>query len=121
MLKIVAAAVLALLLTGCQNSDTKILIGATTITASGATPIPLSVIVVTGKTIRTVGTQKDVPIPQDSQRTDLSGKWIVPPPGGRIAAGESATFLVFERAPAGPVIPALAARRMVDGAWQSAP
>jgi hypothetical protein len=120
MLKIVVAAALAILLTSCQKSDTKILIGATTLPGPYATPIPLSVIVVAGKTIRTVGTQKDVPIPQDSERTDLSGKWIVPEPGGRIAAGEPATFLVLDRAPSDPALPAGATRRMIDGAWQTA-
>jgi hypothetical protein len=120
MLKIMVAAALAVSLTSCQNSDTKILIGATTITGTGVAPIPLSVIVVAGKTIRAVGTQKDVPIPQDSERLDLAGKWIVPQPGGRIAAGEPASFLVLDRAPINPELPGAATKRMIDGVWQGA-
>jgi hypothetical protein len=120
MSKFVPTAALALSLIGCQKSDTKILIGATTITGTGAAPIPLSVIVVAGKTIRAVGTQKDVPIPQDSERSDLAGKWIVPEPGGRIAAGEPASFLVLDRAPINPELPGAATRKMTDGVWQEA-
>jgi len=121
MFKIVALALLIFMLAGCQKSDTKILIGANTITSAEATPLPGSVIVVAGKTIRAVGLQKDIPIPQDSERWDLSGKWVVPAPGGRIAAGETANLLVLDRAPSGIPQPADASRRMIDGQWQSAP
>jgi hypothetical protein len=106
---------LFLLLAGCQKSDTKILIGATTIPSQGAPPIAGSVIVISGKTIKAVGLQKDVPIPQDSERTDLSGKWVIPPVGGRIAPGEAATFDVLDHAP-----PAAPGRQMIDGQWQAA-
>ena len=114
MLKTVCA---MLLLTGCQSPQTKILIGATTITGSGMAPIPLSVIVVAGKTIRAVGTQKDIPIPQDSERTDLAGKWIVPEPGGKIAVGQPASFRVLDHAPTNTAD--AASRTMIDGVWQN--
>jgi hypothetical protein len=120
MFKIAALALLVLMLAGCQKSDTKILIGATTLTAADAAPLPGSVIVVTGKTIRAVGLQKDIPIPQDSERWDLSGKWVVPEPGARIAAGEPATLLVLDHAPSGIPQPADASGRMINGQWQSA-
>jgi hypothetical protein len=110
---------LILILAGCEKSDTKILIGATTITSAEAAPIPGSVIVVAGKTIRAVGLQKNIPIPQDSDRSDLSGKWVVPQPGGRISAGEPANLLVLDHAPSGVPQPADASRRMIDGQWQS--
>lgn len=102
-----------LLFTACQKSDTKILIGATTVTAEGAAPIEGSVIVVSGSKIRAVGLQKDVPIPQDSERTNLSGKWVAPPAGGRIAPGETATFDILGHAP-----PGAATKQMVAGEWR---
>jgi cytosine/adenosine deaminase-related metal-dependent hydrolase len=111
-----ALTALVLVLAGCQKSDTKILIGATTVTAPGAMPIEGSVIVITGKTIRAVGLQKDVPIPQDSQRLNLAGKWIVPAVGGKIAAGEPADLMVLDQAP-----PGTSGRRRVNGEWQGAP
>src|SRR5581483_8795582 len=72
-----------LLLAGCQKSDTRVFIGGTAVTAPGAPPIEDSVIVVSGHTIRAVGKRRDVPVPQDSERTDASGKWIVAANGGR--------------------------------------
>ena len=100
-----------LVLAGCQKSDTKILIGATAIVADGAPPLADSVIVVSGKTIRAVGLQKDVPIPQDSERTDLAGKWLLPMPGGHIVAGEPADLLVQD-GPSSAVI-----RQLTHGEW----
>jgi hypothetical protein len=79
-----------------------------------------SVIVVTGKTIRAVGLQKDVPIPQDSERSDLSGKWVAPEPGARIAPGQPANLLVLDHAPSGAPRVTDASRRMVAGQWQTA-
>lgn len=116
IMKHVAVAALALLLAACQKSDTKILIGATTVTSPGAQPISGSVIVISGKTIRAVGLQKDIPIPQDSQRINLAGKWIVPEVGGRIVAGEPANLEVLDQAP-----PGTSAQRMKDGEWIGAP
>lgn len=117
-----AVAGLFLLLAGCQKSDTKILIGATTLPGPGAPPIADSVIVVTGKTIRAVGLQKDIPIPQDSERTDLTGKWIVPKGSGRIAPGEPADLAVLNHAPEGVETPGTrdVARELLKGEWQPA-
>jgi len=108
------------LLAGCQKSDTKILIGATTLPAAGAPPITGSVIFVSGKTIRAVGLQKDVPIPQDSERTDLAGTWVVPQGQGRIAPGEPANLTVLRHAPQGaePASPSEISRQMTDGQWK---
>jgi adenine deaminase len=108
-------ALTGLLIVGaCQNGDVKVLIGGTTIVAPGARPIDDSVIVVAGRKIRSVGLRKDVPIPQDSQRTDLSGKWIVPIGGGRLAPGEPASLLVLDHAGETEVN-----RKLIDGEWQS--
>ena len=107
-------------LMACQKSDLKVLIGGTAIVAPGAAPVEDSVIVVAGHTIRTVGLRKDVPIPQDSERTDVSGEWIVPAQGGRIAPGEAANLLVLRSAPDGTnrVRPETIARRLKAGAWE---
>jgi len=120
MLKRLAAITGILLLAACQRSDVKVLIGATAIVAPGAQPIEDSVIVVAGRSVRSVGLRKDIPIPQDTERTDLAGKWIVPAPGGRIAAGESANLLILDHAPndAAPASPGDVSRRLTDGNWQ---
>jgi hypothetical protein len=107
---VVAAAVV---LAACQRRDVKVLIGATTVTGAGAAPIEDSVVVVAGRTVRSVGVRKDVPIPQDSARTDVTGKWIVPADGARIAAGEAADLIVLDHAPRGGD----GGRRMVNGEW----
>ena len=116
------APALFIVLAGCgnQQSDLKVLIGATTVVAPGAQPIEDSVVVIAGGRIRSAGMRKDVPIPQDSERLDLAGKWIVPAPGARIALNETADLLVLERAPEDtqPTRPADVTRRMLHGQWQ---
>ncbi|MEP6716450.1 MAG: hypothetical protein ABJC09_12845 [Terriglobia bacterium] len=89
----------AWILSGCQTGDVKVLIGGTAIVAPGAQPIEDSVIVVERNRIRAVGMRKDIPIPQDSQRSDLTGKWIVPAEGARLAPGEPANYRILDRAP----------------------
>jgi imidazolonepropionase-like amidohydrolase len=114
------AALACLLLAACQKSDLKVMIGATTIVAPGAQPIEDSVIVVSAGRIRSVGLRKDVPIPQDSERISVSGKWIVPAAGARIAVNESADLVVLDRPPSGvePALPGDVSRRMLGGQWQ---
>src|SRR5580692_4327399 len=95
-----------LLLAGCQNQKKpdvrlKVLIGATTIVAPGAQPIEDSIIVIAGSRIRSVGMRKDVPVPQASDRTDLTGAWIVPAKGARIAVGETANLVILHHTPNG--------------------
>jgi imidazolonepropionase-like amidohydrolase len=112
-----------MLLAGCQNSSVKVLIGGTAIVAPGAQPIQDSVIVVADGRIRSVGVRKDVPIPQDSERTDVSGKWIVPADNERLAINESADLMILDRAPDGvkPALPADVSRRMRNGQWETKP
>jgi hypothetical protein len=105
----------ALLLVSCQSSETKVLIGATTISAPGAAPIEDSVIVVSGHTIRAIGIRKDVPIPQDSERTALTGSWVTPGNGGRLEAGGEADLAVHSGSATGPVT-----RRLWHGVWTAA-
>jgi hypothetical protein len=117
MLRRVMLASAILLLAGCQRSDVKVLIGGAVVTAPGAPPIEDGVIVVAGRKIRSVGARKDIPIPQDSERTDLTGKWVAADAGGRIAPGEPANLAVLDSPQHGaPVV-----RRMVDGEWRPAP
>lgn len=97
-----------------------VLFGATTIVAPGAQPIADSVVVIGGTKIRSVGPEKDVTMPQNSDRTDLTGSWIVPLKGSRIAAGETANLIVLHHAPNGaePANPADEGARIVGGEWQ---
>ena len=116
------AALACLSLSACGNTDVrfKVLIGATTITASGESPIDDSIIVVAGRKIRSVGKRKDVAVPQNSDRVDLRGKWIVPESGSTIGPGEPANLIVLDHAPGG-IAPANAAdieSRLVAGEWK---
>lgn len=111
------------LLAGCQKQDVrlKVLIGATAIVAPGAQPIPDSIIVIAGTKIRSVGYRKDVPVPQFSDRTDLTGEWVVPAPGSRIAIDETANLLVLKKPPNGvePASPSDVGARITNGEWES--
>ena len=99
----------------------KVLIGATTVVAPGAQPIPDSIVVVAGSKIRSVGERKDIPVPQNSDRIDLSGKWIVPAQGARIGIEEPANLLVLRNAPndAAPASPGDIEARLTAGEWQT--
>ena len=102
---------------GNQVSGLKVLIGATAIMQAGANPVEDTVIVISGSTIRAAGIRKDVPIPQDSERTDLTGKWVVPVAGGRIAPGEPADLFILNAGPNGSPAIGAPGRRMVHGQW----
>lgn len=116
-----ALALFGLCLTGCQAgnqvSDLKVLIGATVVMQGGANPVQDAVIVVSGATIRAAGPRKDVPIPQDSERTDLTGKWVVPVSGGRIAPGEPADLFVLNTSASGAPEFGTPSRHMIHGQW----
>jgi hypothetical protein len=123
MRKLFLAFLVPLLLAGCHKKPdftTKVLIGATTIIAPGEPPIEDSVVVISGTKIRSVGVRKDVPVPQASDRTDLTGEWIVPVEGSRIEAGEIANLLILKHAPNGitPATPADTGARIVAGEWK---
>lgn len=100
-----------------------VLIGATTIVAPGVEPIANSVVVIAGTKIRSVGLIKDVALPQNSDRTDLTGSWIVPARGARIAVGETANLIILHHAPNGtePANPADEGARLEAGEWQLSP
>jgi imidazolonepropionase-like amidohydrolase len=102
---------------GNQVSGLKVLIGATAIMQAGTNPVQDAVIVISGATIRAAGVRKDVPIPQDSERTDLAGKWVVPVSGGRIAPGEPADLFILDTGPNGSPAVGGVSRRMTHGQW----
>lgn len=113
MLRILFAIVALAALTGCQEADTKVLIGGTCIPAAGAAPIEDSIILISGSTIRAVGVRKDVPVPQNSERTNLEGKWILPSGVEPIAPGQPANLAIYNSPqPSGTPV-----RRMTDGKW----
>jgi hypothetical protein len=117
------AILISLLAAACRKKPdftVKVLIGATTIAAPGEQPIADSVIVIAGTKIRSVGMRRDVPVPQASDRTDLTGEWVVPVEGSRIEAGETANLLVLKHAPNGitPATPADTGARIVAGEWK---
>ena len=102
---------------GNQVSGLKVLIGGTAILQAGANPVQDAVIVISGDKIRAAGMRKDVPIPQDSERTDLTGKWVVPVAGGRIAPGEPADLFILNASSSGAPAEGTPARRMIHGQW----
>ena len=109
----------ALALAGCGNqvSNLKVLIGATAVLQAGGSPVQDTVIVISGATIRAAGERKDVPIPQNSERTDLTGKWVVPVQGGKLAAGEPADLFVLNSSASGAPATGTPARKMIHGQW----
>jgi hypothetical protein len=114
-----------LFLAACQKSGekvvVKVLIGATTVTTPYAPPLEDSIIVIAGSKIRAVGLRKDIPVPQASDRTDLTGRWIVPAPGSKIDAGETANLMILDHAPKGatPANPGDVGAQIVAGEWQA--
>lgn len=110
----------ALILAGCQESQgveskTRVLIGGTLIASSGAAPIEDSIVVIVGGTIRAAGLRKDIPVPQDSQRADMQGKWLVPAGTSAVAEGQPANLNVLDHAPRSPDDAPV--RRMIAGNW----
>jgi hypothetical protein len=127
MRKLFVAVPLLLVLGACRqpgvtnvNDRIKVLIGATTVPAAGEQPIEDSIIVIAGTKIRAVGMRKDIPVPQNSDRTDLTGEWVVPTEGSRIEAGETANLLMLKHAPHGiePAAPEDKSTRIVAGEWK---
>ena len=123
-MRIFPAVCLALVLVGaCKKKPDftlKVLIGGTTVTAPGAAPLEDSVVIVEKGKIREVGPRKDIPVPQASDRTDLTGEWIVPAPGSRIEPGEPANILILRHAPNGvtPANPADIGATLEAGEWK---
>jgi cytosine/adenosine deaminase-related metal-dependent hydrolase len=122
LIPLLCAAVLAVSSLACsthnQVSDLKVLIGATAVFEAGGNPVQDTVIVIEGDKIRAAGLRRDVPVPQNSERTDLTGKWVVPVSGGKIAAGEPADLFVLNMGENGSPATGAPARHMIHGHWQ---
>ena len=123
MRRLLLAILIPVVLAACHKKPDftlKVLIGGTTVVASGEQPIEDSIVVISGKKIRSVGARKDVPVPQASDRTDLAGEWIVPAEGSRIEAGGIANLLILKHAPNGaaPAAPEDVGARIVAGEWK---
>jgi imidazolonepropionase-like amidohydrolase len=56
------------------------LIGATLFDGSGGPPVARSVVVVSQEAFKAVGDQPTLPIPAGSEKTDLTGRYLVPSP-----------------------------------------
>lgn len=71
---------LALLaISGCRNLEdrpTKVLVGGTLLNASGA--VTGAVVVTADGVVRAIGTRANTPIPQDSERVDVAGEFLLP-------------------------------------------
>jgi cytosine/adenosine deaminase-related metal-dependent hydrolase len=122
LISLLCAAALSIFSLACSThnevSNLKVLIGATAVFQPGGSPVQDTVIVIEGDKIRAAGERKDVPVPQNSERSDLTGKWVVPVSGGKIAPGESADLFVLNTAANGSPATGAPARHMIHGHWQ---
>ena len=126
MRQFLLAAAILMIASACRKEpqqpdfSVKVLIGATIITAPGAAPIEDAIVVVGKGKIRSVGARRDVPVPQASDRTDLTGEWIVPAEGAKIEPGEPANLIILRHAPKGvdPADPADVGARLEGGEWK---
>ena len=68
-----------LLLTGlAADAKTTAYVGATLFDGTGVDPVVNAVVLVEGERIARVGKRSEVPLPDDANIVDLTGKWIVP-------------------------------------------
>jgi hypothetical protein len=108
-----------MLLVDCRRKPEgplKMLIGGTTVVSAGAQPIEDSIVLIAGSKIQAVGTRKEVDVPKATDRTDLTGEWIVPAAGATIAPGEPANLMILKHPPNGNTSDATA--MIVDGEWK---
>jgi imidazolonepropionase-like amidohydrolase len=63
-----------------EDSHTKAFLGAVLLDGSGGPPLSNSVVVTAGERIRAVGARSSVPVPEEADKIDGSGKVIVPAP-----------------------------------------
>ncbi|HYA18294.1 MAG TPA: hypothetical protein VEF06_12550 [Bryobacteraceae bacterium] len=113
-----------IILAGCQakGGPYKVLVGASVTVEEGTRPIQDAVIIIDGKNVRDVGDRNSVPVPNNADRTDLTGRYVIPAPGKRIHNGEPANLLILDHAPAGivPANPKDVGARIIDGEWAPA-
>ena len=111
-MKILAACLLAACTIACTTSDlpVKVIVGATVLDP----PIPFSVIVIKDGKIADIGPQQTVPVPTASEKTNGTGKYIIPVERGAILrVGAPADLLLV----ADPKNRETAERSMRGGKW----
>ena len=90
-------------LSAAKKSQWIALIGGTFIDGTGSAPIENAVIVIEKDRIKTIGSAKQVTIPEGAEKIDVSGKWILPgfidlhihltyPQGMEIYSGDTGSF-----------------------------
>lgn len=80
-MRIVPLLALLFTLTACQNVEerpTKVIVGATLLDGAGGSPVSDSVVVTVDGLVRSVGSRAATPIPQNSERVDGAGMFLLP-------------------------------------------
>lgn len=86
-----------------QRSKTVALVGAHLIDGTGADPVENAVVIIEDERVKAVGSSAEVTIPENAERIDVSGRWILPgfidlhihltyPQGLEIYSGDSGSF-----------------------------
>ena len=119
MLKVLRSFPLALLLCvcywGCNRTGfpTKAIVGATLLDGANP-PRPYSIVIVKNGRIAAMGSQQDIPIPPDSDKTNGIGKYVAPlNADGKLAVGAPADLVLLAGDPAHPNVE----RTMRSGEW----
>ena len=113
-MKTLLACLLAACTLGCTSGDlpVKVIVGATLIDP----PIPFSVIVIKDGKITDIGPQQTVPVPTASEKTNGTGKYVIPiESGAKLQVGAAADLLLVTD----PRNSATAERTMRGGQWIS--
>lgn len=92
---------LALLLTACAEPAVepglKAIVGGRLEASFDAAPIPYSVIVIAGSTIRAIGPQATTPVPKGAETIAAKGKLVRPVPNdAKLAAGGPADLMLLD-------------------------
>ena len=113
-MKILLASLLAACTLACTISDlpVKVIVGATLIDP----PIPFSVIVIKDGKITDIGPQQMVPVPTASEKTNGTGKYVIPiESGAKLQVGAAADLLLITD----PKNSSSAERIMRGGKWMT--
>ncbi len=111
-MKILVACLLAACTIACTTKDlpVKVIVGATLLDP----PTPFSVIVIKDGKIIDIGPQQTVPVPTSSEKTNGTGKYVIPlASGAKLQIGADADLLLVTD----PKNPSTAERTMRGGKW----
>ena len=111
-MKILLTCLIAACITACTTSNlpVKVIVGATLVDP----PIPFSVIVIKDGKITDIGPQQTVPVPTESEKTNGTGKYVIPiESGAKLQVGAAANLLLVTD----PKNSATAERIMRGGEW----